>query len=403
MIYYVIINHLEKKSKSFLREVKGMVGIVAEFDPFHNGHAAFVREAKRLTGQSVAVAVMSGTFTQRGGVAVMGKAARTECAVLGGVDAVFELPVTFALSPAERFAAGAVFLLREIGVTHLAFGSECGDTALLEKIAAALPGLLPKVRERMKDGTSFAAAREQLVRASLGEEAGDCLTRPNDILGIEYIKALNALASGIVPVAVKRDTDHHGASSASHVRSLLQNGEDVSAFVPESTAAVLARESLRFDDGRLCLAALRRMNAEEIARLPEMREGLENRVVAAAKEDSFASYVRAVACRRYTEATARRIACYALLGLTKEDLPAFPPYLRLLGANETGLSLLRGVKEHTKLPFVTKPADFADLLFWENRAADLSDLFAKKIQMAGQEAKNLPFFTKYLTESEKKG
>jgi len=381
------------------------VGFAAEFDPFTEGHAYFVREAKRLSGEDTAVAVMSGTFTQRGEVALLGKRERTECALLGGVDVLFELPLSFCLAPAARFAFGAVTLLTECGVTHLAFGSECGDLPLLTRVADILPELLPLVKTRMKDGTSFAAARQQLVRASLGEEAAACLRRPNDILGIEYLCALRALHSPLCPVAVKRETAHKGACSASRVRSLLQAGEDVSSLVPPSAASVLAREQShwRFPDGRLLLSALRQLPKEELSHLPEVREGLENRLFAAANADTFEGYCHAVSCRRYTVSTARRLACYALLGLTKESLPERPAYLRLLGASERGLAFLREAKTRSSLPLITKAADYAPLLEDEEHAARLASLFEKAPSVFENEGKTLPFFTKYLIEHEKKG
>lgn len=392
-----------------------MIGVVAEFDPFHKGHRYLLEQARALTGETTVVVVMSGSFVQRGAPAIMSKAARVECAVKGGADVVLELPITFALAPAERFAYGAVSVLENTGlVTHLAFGSECGDIDRITRVAEFLcdETTLKAIRARMKDGTSFAAARERIVREKLGEDA-DLLHTPNDILAVEYVKALMKLGSSIRPVAVRRAGAGHnglpveGIASASHVRKLLREGQDVSDYLSEDVCRVVEREeekgNLRFSHDHILLAALRRLSPRALSELPEVREGMENRIYRACRNRmTIADFVAAVACRRYTEASARRIACYALLGLTKADLEPQPTYLRILGAGQEGLLHLRHLKDRARLPLITKPADAATWLTLEDKAADLADLFAKKIQTGGSEYKNLPYFTKYLTESKKK-
>ncbi len=393
-----------------------MVGIVAEFDPFHNGHGYLIDTAKAVTGQETAVVVMSGSFVQRGAPAVMSKEARVACALLGGVDVVLELPLTFALAPAERFAHGAVALLTATGtVTHLAFGSECGDVDAIRRVAAFLceKGTVTRIRERMKTGLSFAAARQQVTEEALGETSS-LLRTPNDILAVEYVKALIRQNSPLCPVAIRRKGVAHdglaaedGMASASLVRCLMKEGGDPSKYLPSAVYQRVCKEredgNLRFSRDDLFLSALRRMTKEELRRLPEVREGMENRLYRACREQTtLEGYAEALSCSRYTKATAKRVACYALLGITKQDLELTPSYLRILGAGDRGTACLRGIKQTAKLPLITKPAHGGDRLFWENRAADMAGLFANRIQLAGGEYKNTPIFTKYLTESKKR-
>lgn len=393
-----------------------VVGIVSEFDPFHNGHKHLVDTAKAITGAEIAVTVMSGSFVQRGMPSMLSKPAKTECALRGGVDIVFELPVTFALSSAERFAFGAVSILNACGVvTHIAFGSECGDTDLLRRAANAVtaPSVVSEIKGMMKSGTSFAAARRIASGKLLGQDAA-VLDNPNDILGVEYIKALNKLNSPIIPMAVKRVGSAHGSdvtceniASASHIRQLVKNGEDVSAYVPASTLEILRCEAkngnLRFADDRALMLQLRRLTADDFAALPEVREGLENRLAtAAASSTSFDEFVASVTCRRYTAASVRRIAMCALLEITADSLPESPEYVRILGAEEKGLPMLHGMKEKCRLPIITKPADSVELIKTEIRAADMAAVFAKRIGESGEEFTKTPIFTKYLTESENK-
>lgn len=391
-----------------------VVGVVSEFDPFHNGHLYLLNEAKRVTNAEYAVTVMSGSFTQRGDVSVISKSAKTECALLNGFDAVLELPVTFSVASAERFAFGAVSILNATGVvTHLAFGSECADVCRLTRAARAALSeeVSERIKELMKTGMSFAYARETAVRERIGEDA-DLLSSPNDILAVEYIKAIIRLNSSIIPVAIKRrgaehdsDLSENGFASASLIRKLIRNGEDILSLVPQPTLDVIDREreegSIRVMDDRTVLSRLRSMTAEGISRLPEIREGLENRICEGVKEVcSIDELVSFVSCRRYTASSVRRILIYALLNITAEDLPSSPQYVRLLGGNDES-DVLKQIKRNCALPFITKAADYSALLTAECRASDVAAAFENNIGMCSEDYKKSPIFTKYLTKSKK--
>lgn len=209
-----------------------IAGIIAEYNPLHAGHVHLMEEARRLLGPDTAIlCVMSGDFVQRGDFALASKRARAAAAVESGADLVLELPLPWAVSPAEAFSAGAVELLENTGVvTHLVFGSECGDAAALNRVAAALNGeaFSERVRGELTAGDTFAAARQRAVSALTSREDAALLERPNNILGVEYCKSLQRLHSKIQAVTVLRTGAAHdaesGASSAA-IRTLLRRGE----------------------------------------------------------------------------------------------------------------------------------------------------------------------------------
>ena len=252
-------------------------GIISEYNPFHRGHAWQIGELRRRLGAETAVVcAMSGSFVQRGDFAVMRTHARAEAAVRGGADLVLELPLPWAIASAEGFAAGGVGVLAATGaVDTLVFGSECGDTETLKAVAAALESesFAAYLRQGLQEGVSFAAAREAAARKLLGERAA-VLAQPNDILGVEYCKAIARQAAALMPLALpRRGVGHDGGTaegfaSASHIRELLINGACADEFLTPESAAICARECAA---GR---APVTMANAERaiLARLRAMRE-----------------------------------------------------------------------------------------------------------------------------------
>ena len=226
-------------------------GIISEYNPFHRGHAWQICELRRRLGAETAVVcAMSGSFVQRGDFAVMRTHARAEAAVRGGADLVLELPLPWAIASAEGFAAGGVGVLAATGaVDTLVFGSECGDTETLKAVTAALESesFAAYLRQGLQEGVSFAAAREAAARKLLGEKAA-VLAQPNDILGVEYCKAIARQAAALMPLALpRRGVGHDGGAaegfaSASHIRELLINGACADEFLTPESAAICARE-----------------------------------------------------------------------------------------------------------------------------------------------------------------
>ena len=349
-----------------------VAGIIAEYNPLHWGHLHLLEEARRLLGPETAVVcVMSGNFVQRGDFALTDKLARSAVAVQSGADLVFELPLPWALSPAETFAQGAVDLLKATGVvTHLVFGSEGGDAAPLVRLAETLvsPAFPERLRKELTRGDSFAAARQRAVAALLTPEDAAHLSHPNDILGVEYCKALSG--SGIRPIAVPRRGSGHDADladgfSASAIRDLVRWGETEAALArmtPAMAEAYRAEEAagrapaLLENCERAVLARLRFLEEADFAALDGGREGLYHRLYRASRSAAtFSQLLEEAKTKRYPLARLRRMALWAYLGLTHAyDGP--PPYLRLLAANGRGRALLADMRKRAALPVLTKPA-----------------------------------------------
>ena len=342
-----------------------LLGIIAEYDPFHFGHQYHIEKSRELSGCDAVVCVMSGDFTQRGGPAFWDKFARAETAVRGGADLVIELPLPWSMAGAETFARGAVGLLNALGcVRTLSYGSECGDADGLLRLSALLltPELDEKLREQLSQGLPYAVARQRAVALLTGEESARLLTLPNNILGIEYGKALLTLHSPIRPLSVRREgSAHNAAGSASELRTRYAGGEDISADLPDGSAAVLRR--LR-EQGRVAdpqrletalLSRLRMLSEADFHALPDCAEGLENRLYRAARLwGSEEAVLNAAVSKRYPRARLRRMLWSAGLGLRKEDSEGIPPYIRPLCANEKGREILRELKKTASLPVLTR-------------------------------------------------
>ena len=349
-------------------------GIISEYNPFHRGHAWQLGELRRRLGADTAVVcAMSGNFVQRGDFAILRAHARAEAAVRGGADLVLELPLPWAIASAEGFAAGGVGVLAATGaVDTLVFGSECGDTETLKAVAAALESesFAAYLRQGLQEGVSFAAAREAAARELLGDRAA-VLAQPNDILGVEYCKAIARQAAALMPLALpRRGVGHDGGTaegfaSASHIRELLTNGEDASAYLMAESAAIYARECAAGrapvtmqNAERAVLSRLRAMCEEDFARYDSGNEGLYRRFYDAARTAaSVDELLSAVKTKRYAYARLRRMLLAAYLDVTAADVPPEVPYLRVLACNSRGREVLRCMKTTAAAPVLTRSAD----------------------------------------------
>lgn len=386
-------------------------GVVCEFNPFHNGHAALL-SALRSRGAETIVCAMSGNFVQRGEPAIVSKLARAEMAVCGGADLVLELPTPWATDTAERFARGGVAVLAMAGCDAIAFGSESGDTAALQKAAeiTAARDFPRLVTERMTDGTPYAAARQQAAE-TLGVTPG-LLRCPNDILAVEYLKAAAAIEVDITPIAIPRLGASHdgepvdGIASASFIRQLLIEGNDKAfTFIPPYGAQILRRErekgtfpvDITYAE-RAVLDRLRRMTEADFAAFDSGGEGLYRRLHHAAGEAaSLNELLESVKTRRYPTARLRRMLLRCWLGVA--STPERVPYLRVLAANEAGRRHLRTLR-HAGAPVLTKAADVAALgneaealLRQEALCTDLYALCCPAVQRPGGEWRITPYMT----------
>ena len=352
-------------------------GIICEYNPFHNGHLYHISETRK-NGATHIVAVMSGNFVQRGDVAVINKFERAKAAVRCGVDLVIELPVAYCLSSAETYAKGAMYILKGLGcVDELSFGSECGDLSLLTAAVKASYACArkPELEDLMKLGNSYPKALQILVRQNYGDEIGMLFSQPNNTLAIEYLKAMIAVKLKIQPFTVKRNELHDAMmpsgkiASASLIRQLMESQtDDYDDLVPEDSseaisACAAAGMVARFEHlERILLYKLRTASAEEISGLPEVGQGLENKILSARNETSLESMLLAMKSKRYTMARIRRILLDLLIGIQPKDTDAPPPYGRILALSERGRDILSAAKQAgTTLPYATSLAKLAEL------------------------------------------
>ena len=379
-----------------------VAGIVAEYNPFHNGHAIHIEKTREMGGGCEAthiVAVMSGSFVQRGEPAVLTKFDRAKAALAGGVDLVIELPVPWCLSSGEGFAFGAVSLLNSLGcVDVLSFGSEIGKVEPLKKAVTIME--TPRFRSLLKYqlglGISFAEAQQKALAEIAGAATAAVLDTPNNTLGIEYIKAVNVCHSPMELFTVLRQGSSHDSmtpignmASASYLRTLLSSDRLLNTlpYMPAGCAAVVSAAA---DAGRMpansseldraVLSALRRLSLEDLKVLPQMSEGLENRVYTAIRKAmSLTELEEAIKTKRYPLTRIRRLIWSAFLGINKEHTAEAPPYIRVLAANERGKEILSAAKPI--LPLLYRASQVSKLdetcqRLWtlETRATDLHAL-----------------------------
>lgn len=374
-------------------------GIVAEYNPFHNGHKYHIEKTRELYGATHIAAVMSGNFTQRGDVAIFDKYKRAETALKNGVDIVIELPVPYALGSAEQFAFGAVSLLHSLGcVEMLSFGSECGDTELLEETAGAV--MFAQQNEDffafMRRGDSFPVALQKTIEKYYENDIIDALTEPNNTLAVEYIKALGELGSSIKPVTVKRvgaghDSDNAsgGFASAAQIRKAITAGEEIGAYVPEIPEGCLNDTAKLMNLETAILAKLRTMSAEELEKAPNVLMGLENRIYKAARVSAnLAELYMLIKTKRYTMSRIRRIIMAEFIGIKKSDLKGTPPYIHILGMNAKGREILSAANcelpVDTSLKSLSKNGMKAKrMAALESRAGDLYALAFDKRRVCG--------------------
>lgn len=352
-----------------------VIGIVAEYNPFHNGHARLIEQTRaRLGADCPVVCVMSGDFVQRGSPAVYAKFARAEAAARCGADLVLELPLPWALSSAEGFARGAVGLLGSLGVvTHLSFGSECGEVERLERIAECLidPAVNAEISRELNENAniSYASARQAVLARRLGDEA-KLIEQPNNILAVEYLKAIYEQRLDITPMTVQRIGSGHdmagdvGPKSASELRRMILSGEKVDNYIPKNALAVyfreesLGRQAMSRDFHETAILSRLRMFGENYYNsLPDSGGGLGSRLYKAAHEEATLDGVlAAVKTKRYTLSRIRRMCLCAALGVKKDDADGIPPYARVLAANSRGCEYLRVLSKNPAIPVITKPA-----------------------------------------------
>ncbi len=349
-------------------------GVVAEFNPFHNGHKFLVDSLKKNDCDTV-TAVMSESFVQRGECACLSPYERTKTALLNGVDLVLSLPVQYATASAEIFGDAGVSVLAATGVIEtIGFGAETDNKESLYDCARFLLNdeLKPYLDKYLAEGNSFPKARQMALSAIGGKELSSLLETPNNILAVEYIKSNLKNGYGIDFAPVKRVGASHDSneisgniSSASAIRALLQKGEEYKKLLPFETYRVLTenikagKAPVDFEKLETAIVyKLRTMSLEELENLPDVSEGLQYRIQEAVKTSvSLAEILEKIKTKRYTHSRIRRIILCALLNIRKEDLEFSVPYIRILGFNEKGAKLLKEMKEKATLPVISRFSD----------------------------------------------
>lgn len=355
-------------------------GIICEYNPFHNGHLYHINETRK-NGATHIVAVMSGNFVQRGDVAIMDKLERARLAVRSGADLVIELPVQYCLSSAENFAAGAVYLLDSLGaVDEVSFGSECGD---VEKLRSAMDTVdltamvhSDDIREIMEKGYTYPRALTSVLKGT-DPEVAEIISEPNNLLAIEYLRALKNMSCAMMPFTVKRINSAHdsniaenGFASASLLREMLEYDNDIASireFTPQLwqdaiEAAVSKGEIASLNRlERVLLYKLRSCNVEEIKEIDDVAQGLENRIYGARMAGSLDELLFTVKTKRYTMARIRRIMLKLLIGVKKDDMSQLPPYGRILAFNERGREILAKAKNVAKIPYAASLAKLSQV------------------------------------------
>lgn len=357
-----------------------VVGIVAEYNPLHNGHIYHMEQAKKKTGASYCVVVMSGNFVQRGEPACTDKFTRAQWALEAGADLVIELPSVFAVASAERFATGAVRLLEQTGiVTDIAFGCEQSSLPVLEELAELIaqePPLYKRyLQYHLREGKSYPRARmEALSDIGVGQQTLSEISQPNNILAMEYLRALKKLHSPITPVPIERIGGGYNDpyltgeySSAGAIRDAVKAGDRQAL----SALPLFVSGAMQFDDqfpltvndvSAMMLYKLRFMTPEQIRLLPDVSEGLEQAIASAARTsvdgDSFFSAIKS---RRYTMARCKRIGMSALLDISAdlcEDMEQDENlYFRILGMRRDARALLSAMASISRTPVILRNAD----------------------------------------------
>lgn len=395
-----------------------VLGVVAEYNPFHNGHLYHLQKSKELTNSEFTICVIGGNFTQRGSVSLIDKWTKAEMALNNGVDLVIELPTIYNISSAENFADGAIKILNNLKIVDfVSFGSEVGNINTLDNIAKVLveepKEYLTMLNHELNTGNSFPKAREKALLLYLNNirRYTNVLSEPNNILGIEYLKALRKQNSLIRGVTISREKTGHNDlkarnnfASATAIRESIYNNnlKEIIHTMPENVSSLLKN---KLDRGEIIynlnvyereiVYILRKMSIEEIANLPDVTEGLENTIKTAANTyNNLNDIISLIKSKRYTYSRISRILLYALLNITKKDMAISTkeaPYIRVLGFNKEGEFLLSEIaNQNPKLPIITSVKKFTETNNNKNlqRLLDI-DIFATNVYTLGYEYNSL--------------
>lgn len=359
-----------------------MVGLIAEYNPFHNGHKLHIERSKEVCGTNDCIVVMSGNFVQRGEPAIIDKYARTKMALLSGASLVIELPLIFATSSAELFAMGSIDILNKTGIVkNVCFGSEAGNLTEMKIISEILSNEPKEFKSLLKynlgAGMSFPKARIEALQQFLNQDL-EFLKEPNNILSIEYLKALNKTNSDIIPKTIKREgSSFHSTSindeiiSATAIRQFLKNGENIKNIknaIPENCYEILQNCDYfpRLDDYSEVLSyILRTKNSQDLRAISEINEGIENRILNNSSVYPITSLLATIKSKRYTYVKLQRALLNIILDITKDDEHYFrkhlSPYIRVLGFRKNS-NIIGKLAKSATVPVITNIKNAPNIL-----------------------------------------
>lgn len=393
-----------------------VAAIIAEYNPFHNGHKYHIDQTRRETSADFIVVVMSGSFVQRAEPAILSKRARTAAALQCGADLVIELPITNVLSSAKDFALGGVEIINSLGVVDfLSAGSEAADVKILQNVENILdaPQFNIIMKQHIDSGVSYPFARQAALE-HFDKSLGPVLKEPNNILAIEYLSSLKKLNSKIRPIVIKRVGARHNAQtaddgypSASFCRKLICDGGSLDSFIPVPALDILSGE-LRNGCApvttalmeRSIMAVIRTCCEEYLLTIPDVTEGLEKKICKdITSAGSLEELILKIKSKRYTHSRIRRILLRAYLGVTNE-FPKVPQYIRILGMNRQSAALVKRISDSATLPVIQRAAKLPEnisesgkrLFELEIKATDLWGAFSPVIQNGKTDFTQFPVY-----------
>lgn len=364
-----------------------VLGIIAEYNPFHNGHLLHLTKSKEETGAKYSICIMSGNFVQRGNTSIVNKWVKTEMALKSGIDLVLELPTVYSISSAENFAEGAIKLLNSLKIVDtISFGSENSDIDILNRISGILyeepKQYVEFLNEELKKGLSFPKARENAILLYLNDKKySNILNQPNNTLAIEYLKALKKYKSHIMPISIKREKAFYNSNcivdeyaSATAIRNMIVNNQfnDIRKVMPRLAYDLLMQEiennQYVIDISKFekeILYSIRRLSTADLKKFLEVNEGLENSIKNAANScNTLAELINIIKSKRYTQTRIQRILLYILLNITKKDMyisRKTVPYARILGYSKKGKELISEIyNANPKITLITSVKNFFD-------------------------------------------
>ena len=392
------------------------VGLVTEYNPFHNGHLYHLNKAMELTGADISVAVMSGDFVQRGELAVLDKYTRASMALNSGVNLVVELPVNYAVSSAESFAAGALKVLNYIKADSIAFGSESGDIERLSKLAHILcdneATLYNKISKYTANGISYAAARQKTVEKLTDKDTAAMLTSSNNILAVEYLKAIIKNNYAIKPYTIKRKGDSYNDTdirsdyaSATALRGNLK-ADNISKYIPVKAGLILSSNTNYIYPDDITEALFTRLLGilfassydknvfiENVMRYPDVNKEIAGRLYKSAMDMitrtvpqgaeskdngafSFGSLCEHIKTKEVPLSRIKRALVRITLGLDKKHMEKYAnePYIRVLGFDKKGQEYLSYIRKTVEVPLITKIADYKEMLLDDIHAANIYNM-----------------------------